>query len=339
MMSKKIDELELLRLLSGMSRLFQGCSEESDILDVTWWYLPVMFNHYQGRLLLTDSLTGQQKPSVEWGGGLFRTLPDPEHCHGQRQGMTVMVDAQTCPGCLNPGERGCCSPFLIRGESSGMLRLVEKKSFDDESAMSVDAFMGLVSVVAENLALAVDNLRMRKLLEKASLRDPLTGLYNRRYMEDFVLQTISRAKRNNLGFGLVLMDVDHFKKFNDQWGHVAGDKALGAIGKIFLDKLRDCDAPCRVGGEEFLMVLPDCSYEDALKKADDLRMEILKLELKSDSGQLLKVTVSGGVAAFPGHGDNFKEFMKKLIRPYTRLNRPAETVSWDVTRCLLKIPD
>jgi diguanylate cyclase (GGDEF)-like protein len=311
MMSKKIDELEVLRLLSGMSRLFQGCPEESDILDVAWWYLPVIFNHYQGRLLLMDSLTGQQKPSVEWGGGLFRTLPDPEHCPGQRQGMTVMVDTQTCPGCLNPGERGCCSPILIRGESSGMLRLVEKESFDDEFAMSMDAFMGLVSVVAEDLAMAVDNLRMRKLLEKASLRDSLTGLYNRRYMEDFVLQTISRAKRNNQGFGLVLIDVDHFKKFNDQWGHVAGDKALGAIGKIFLDKLRDGDAPCRVGGEEFLMVLPDCSYEDALKKADDLRMEILKLELKSDSGQLLKVNVSGGVVAFPGHGYNFKELYEK----------------------------
>lgn len=311
MLNRKIDERELLRLLSGMSRLFQGCSEESDILDVAWWYLPVMFNHYQGRLLLTDALTGQQKPSVEWGGGLFRTLPGPEHCPGRRQGITVMVDDQTCPGCVYPGEKGCCSPILIRGESSGMLRLLEKESRDDESTMSVDAFMGLVSVVAENLAMAVDNLRMRKLLEKASIRDPLTGLYNRRYMEGFVQQNMSRAIRNKAGFGLILIDVDHFKKFNDQWGHVAGDKALRAIGKIFLDKLRDGDAPCRVGGEEFLMVLPDCSYEDALKKADDLRMEILKLELKSDSGQLLKVTISGGVAAFPGHGDNFKELYEK----------------------------
>jgi diguanylate cyclase (GGDEF)-like protein len=311
MVSRKIDERELLRLLSGMSRLFQGCSEESDIMDVAWWYLPVMFNQYQGGLLLTDPLTGQQKPSVEWGGGLFRTLPDPEHCPGQKQGMTVMVDAKTCPGCLNSGERGCCSPILIRGESSGMLRLVEKESLDDETTMSVDSFMGLVSVVAENLAMAVDNLRMRKLLEKASIRDPLTGLYNRRYMEDFVQQNLSRAIRNKAGFGLILMDVDHFKKFNDTWGHVAGDLALEAVGKVFLDSLRDGDAPCRVGGEEFLLLLPDCGYEDALRRAEDLRRAILELELKISSGELVKLTVSGGVAAFPVHGYSFKELYQK----------------------------
>jgi len=280
-----------------------------------------MFKRYQGQLLLADILTGHHKPSVEWGGGLFKSLPAPEFCPAFARSITVMVNEQTFPGCIHPGSRGCCAPVFSRKQTMGMLRLIKNAGENDDSAMAGTGLLGLVSVVAENLALSLDNLRMRNIFEAASMRDHLTRLYNRRYMEDFMLQAMSRTKRTGKGLGLILLDVDQFKEFNDQWRHFAGDEVLKGIGKILLESLRDGDVPCRSGGEEFLLVLPDCSYEDALKKADDLRREILKLELKSDSGQRLKVTVSGGVAAFPGHGDNYRELYEKADQSLYRAKK------------------
>ena len=321
-MNKDTDERDLLRLLSGMTRLMQGCPEESDILNVAWWYLPVMFRNYDGQLHLPDSPTGIQSTSLQWGPGtVFPLLPDPDFCPAQRKGTIVMAGDQDCPGCIRTGDWGCCVPMPFHDQSMGMLRLVQNAGKEKSLIKNKDRILGLVSVVAESLTLAIDNLRRNHLLEKASLRDPLTGLFNRRYLDDCISQTMSRAKRFEQEFGLILFDVDFFKQFNDQWGHVAGDEALKAIGKFLLKNLREGDVPCRIGGEEFLVVLHDCNYEDALIKADELRRGICQFALKSASGQRMGLTISAGVATYPVHGDNFKQLYSRADRELYKVKK------------------
>jgi diguanylate cyclase (GGDEF)-like protein len=139
-------------------------------------------------------------------------------------------------------------------------------------------------------------------LRSQSIRDPLTGLFNRRYMEETLEREVRRAQRAGRPMAVLMMDLDHFKRVNDDFDHDAGDALLREIGAALLRNLRREDVACRFGGEEFVLVLPEASLPDAERRAEELRGEIKRLRV-SDKGRLLgPVTISIGLAAYPEHG-------------------------------------
>ncbi|MDP2046614.1 MAG: GGDEF domain-containing protein [Deltaproteobacteria bacterium] len=166
----------------------------------------------------------------------------------------------------------------------------------------MEAKQRLAVAVAENLSLALANLKLRESLQNQAIHDPLTGLYNRRYLEETMDRELHRARRQQTFLGVVMMDLDHFKDFNDIFGHTAGDALLSAVANVITTGIRAEDIACRYGGEEFLLIMPGASLETTRERAENLRQSLKNLQVKYQ-GQLLKsTTISLGVAIFPDHG-------------------------------------
>lgn len=164
--------------------------------------------------------------------------------------------------------------------------------------------------MVEQLTLALANLQLREQLREQSIRDPLTGLFNRRYMEETLKRELQRANRYQYPIGVVMLDIDHFKQFNDTWGHDGGDAVLRAIGLFLQEHIRGSDVACRYGGEEFILILPDAPLEDTYHRAHELRAGIKDLQIQHNGQQLPTVTTSVGVASFPVHGVTIEEVIK-----------------------------
>jgi diguanylate cyclase (GGDEF)-like protein len=141
------------------------------------------------------------------------------------------------------------------------------------------------------------------MLRDLSVRDPLTGLFNRRYMEETLARELLRAARKTSMLGIIMLDVDHFKRFNDRYGHGAGDLLLREMGKTLRTQIRGGDIVCRYGGEEFLLILPEASLETTRARAESVRQSVAALHLLYESLPLDPVTISLGVAVYPQHGD------------------------------------
>jgi len=138
-------------------------------------------------------------------------------------------------------------------------------------------------------------------LRDQSIRDPLTGLFNRRYLEETLEREIRRSERSGLPFGLLMFDLDHFKRFNDTYGHLAGDNLMREIGVSLKRHSRGEDAACRYGGDEFVLLIPETPLEAALRRAEEFRGAAAGMELVHEGTVLHATSVSVGVAAFPDH--------------------------------------
>jgi diguanylate cyclase (GGDEF)-like protein len=145
-------------------------------------------------------------------------------------------------------------------------------------------------------------LKSQALLREQSVRDHLTGLFNRRYMEATLERELLRAVRKRLSLGIIMLDVDHFKHFNDTWGHAAGDEILRELGGLLLRQVRGEDIACRYGGDEFIIVLPDASREVTRERAELVCEHAKQFHLQFEGQSLAAVTLSLGVAVFPEHG-------------------------------------
>jgi diguanylate cyclase (GGDEF)-like protein len=203
--------------------------------------------------------------------------------------------------------------MMAQGDALGIYHL----QFADESSLgpawndSLQASQqSLASTVAGQVALSLANLKLRATLRDQSIRDPLTGLYNRRFMQESLDRELQRAKRKKRPLAVVFLDLDHFKRFNDNFGHDAGDMVLRALADVFRNHFRGDDVICRYGGEEFAIILPESTAEDAGDRANDLRAAVKNLILRHQGETLERVTLSIGVSAFPEDGSTPEDLLK-----------------------------
>jgi diguanylate cyclase (GGDEF)-like protein/PAS domain S-box-containing protein len=205
-----------------------------------------------------------------------------------------------------------CVPMVAQGETLGVLHLrydvdgagtsgVDQKARESQKRLAVAA--------ASQIAVSLANLRLRETLREQSIRDPLTGLFNRRFMQESLNKELQRAKRKNRLLSLIFLDLDHFKRFNDVFGHDAGDSVLQSMADIFRIHFRAEDIICRYGGEEFAVILPESSVHDALKRADALRLATKDLKLVHRGVLLDPVTLSIGIAGFPENGVSAQDLL------------------------------
>jgi diguanylate cyclase (GGDEF)-like protein len=199
---------------------------------------------------------------------------------------------------------GLCVPMHARGEVYGVLRFLPAPGEDGLP----EARRELAQALADGVSLALANLALREKLRNQALRDELTGLHNRRFLEEALPRLVAHAERRGAPLAVLMLDLDHFKQVNDRYGHAAGDAVLREVGALLLARLRRMDMACRYGGEELLVVIPDCSAQEALARAHELCANVRALRERTDSG-LPPVTVSIGVAAWPEHGEQ----MAKVI--------------------------
>ncbi len=148
------------------------------------------------------------------------------------------------------------------------------------------------------------------LLREQSVRDLLTGLFNRRYMEETLDRELSRAARKQLPLGIIMLDIDHFKQYNDTYGHAGGDELLRLVGIFLKEHNRLADVACRYGGEEFILIMPEASLEVTRERAEYMCEEIKNLHVPFQEQILEAVTISIGVAVFPMNGSNREAILR-----------------------------
>ena len=207
-----------------------------------------------------------------------------------------------------------CVPLIAQGDTLGVLQLVYALKQNGAGSAEIDGMHSserhLGVAAASQIALSLASLRLRESLRDQSIRDPLTGLFNRRFMQECLDRELLRGTRKNRSLAVIFIDVDHFKRFNDVFGHEAGDQVLRSMGDFFRSHFRGDDIICRYGGEEFAIILPESSAQDAASRAELLRIAARTLKLKHNDVTLDPVTLSAGVAGFPEHASSARELLQ-----------------------------
>lgn len=290
-----------ITLLNDMSDLMQACITVEEAYRVVAQFMPRLFLDCSGAVYLIDQAKHLVEAVATWGdASASQTLFAPHECCALRRGQPHYVpdtaNGLCCQHLLEPPPTHYfCVPMAAQGETSGVLYL------SLPPPPLTQAKQQLATTVARQIALAIANLKLYATLQNQSIRDPLTGLFNRRYLGEFLDRELHRAQRNQQSLSLLLLDVDHFKQFNDTFGHDAGDAVLRSLSRFLQASVRNSDIACRYGGEEMVLVLPDTDPNDATQRAEQLRQGMQKMVIDYPH-PLGSITVSIGVACFPTHG-------------------------------------
>ena len=273
-----------------------------------------------GALYLFRSSRDLIEAAIRWGGRdvLAPTFP-PDACWSLRRGQPHWSghpgNGIACQH-LTKGSTAAalCVPMVAQGNTVGVLHLEFESPAQlryDSGAMSFrDSHQRLAISAASQIALSLASLQLRETLREQSIRDPLTRLFNRRFLEESLERELLLAGRKKQSIAVLFLDLDHFKRFNDTFGHDAGDSVLLSLADLFRNFFRATDICCRYGGEEFAIILPESSSQDAAVRADVLRSEVKSLRLQYKKQPLGQLTLSVGVAAFPEHGSTSVELLK-----------------------------
>jgi diguanylate cyclase (GGDEF)-like protein len=186
-----------------------------------------------------------------------------------------------------------CLPLMARGETLGLLQII---STGNVSKAHLDEMFDFAVTMSETISLALSNLMLREALREEAIRDPLTGLFNRRYLEETLGVTLKQHQRSNEPLTVAMLDLDHFKSFNDNYGHEAGDIVLKEIGALLRSSLRGGDIACRYGGEELLIILAGATLENALSRMENIRQMVMNHCIHSSGRELPSITVSIGIS-------------------------------------------
>ena len=204
-------------------------------------------------------------------------------------------------------ERYLCVPLMAHGETLGVL-FIECPT--EQTVETVEHRTDGVQQFVQLTAMSLAALQLRTKLENQSIRDSLTGLFNRHFMQIAFDRELLRAERRKNTLAVLMLDVDHFKKFNDQFGHAAGDAALTEVANVFRAQVRNEDIVCRYGGEEFAIILPEITPELAFERAEKIRQAVSEARVQIDRTRSVEVTVSIGVALYPGDGSSSASLLK-----------------------------
>ncbi len=311
-----MNELEEQRrqttVLSEMGDLLQSCLTAEEAYAVIRAFTPKLFPSQFGALGVLGTSSNLVNVVAVWGDAppgvpLFA----PDQCWALRRGRVYHVEvpgSMLVCGHVDASLSGAyvCVPMMALGEPLGVLHLEGSRSHLGQPARTPEplpeAQQRLAVAVAERIALALANLRLRESLRNQSILDPLTGLFNRRFMEETLELEFARSARGDRSIGIIMLDLDHFKPLNDSCGHDAGDAVLRELAGVLKSSVREGDIACRYGGEEFVLILPEAPLELALRRAEELRDAVKRLSVLHGGRRIGPLTVSAGVATFPEHG-------------------------------------
>lgn len=288
---------EVIELLGGMAHRMQAARTDAELAQVIQAFVPRVLPGLPGALYAYNNSRNLLAPLSDWGGhegGIDGFAPD--QCWALRRGQSHFVSEPGADIVCGHVDHGAapyhCEPLLASGEVIGVLHL--DGVVDPETRFRL-------SVLAENIGSAMVNQKLQRDLKEQTIHDPLTGLFNRRYMVEALGLEVARAARSGQPLCVVMCDVDHFKRFNDEFGHDAGDVVLQAVAAELGHRFRDGDIVCRYGGEEFTIITPGTTAEALLKRVETVRKAISDIALRSRNQSLGSTTMSFGVACWaPG---------------------------------------
>gem|GEM_PF-2510005 len=298
--------------LSELGDSLQSCQTVEEAYRMSENALPGILRHRPGALCILNSSRDLVESVATWNGcSTTETVFRPDDCWGLRRGKQYGGISSLLP-CSHVDE-SCglnylCIPLSAQGETLGLLYVEDKISLLGYAPHAVElervAVVRKANAVAERISLALANLKLREMLRNQSIRDPLTGLYNRRYLEESLNRELHRAHRAGRNISLVMLDLDHFKHFNDTFGHQVGDILLKEVAGVIKGRVRAGDLACRYGGEEFSLIIAEVDAEGTHKCAESIRDAIKHLSLHNRGQTLGTITISAGIATYPAHCDD-----------------------------------
>ncbi len=244
---------------------------------------------------------------ARWGELKLANSVAPDECWALRRGQpyrppSAQMRCKHVQGVEGPSVYLCLPMMTDRGPL-GLLHLV----LTDESEATREDEARFAQRISEQLGLALANFKLREALRLEAMQDALTGLYNRRFLEISLKREFARAAREKNSVAVIMVDVDHFKHFNDAHGHEAGDAALRQLGKVLIEHCRAADLACRFGGEEFAAIIPSATRVGMTVWAERLLGRVRDMRVTLNGLILPQLTVSIGIAFFPEHGEKTED--------------------------------
>ncbi|HEY0263499.1 MAG TPA: sensor domain-containing diguanylate cyclase [Granulicella sp.] len=311
---------EYKRLQAELSEINRGAAllgETDDLLQsslTTEEAYRIVIRHFEIRFpwasgAIFSLLPGQDMVEVaaSWGQPSIRqTQLELEDCWALRRGRVNLSQADdprlACAHINNPlPAYAICVPMMAHGDTLGILYL-DSGTDAAKARPFAESHQRVIKILAEHLSLTVANLNLRETLRTQSIHDPLTGLFNRRYMEEALERELHRSSRRGTPLAILMVDLDHFKRFNDTYGHAAGDAALRELARVFQTQLRAEDIASRYGGEEFLIILPENDRTTAWECAERLRRAVEEIHFQHYGEMLEGLRLSIGGACYPQDG-------------------------------------
>ncbi len=296
---------EEMKSLIRLNDLFQSCTTQAEAYQVVAHVAIELFAGQSGCLAI---LSAQHLETVgRWGGETpLKSSFSLEDCWALRRGqLHEVIDPRTdllCHHFVHRPQAGyLCVPLIVQSGTIGLLCLTGAAG----KVIGSITRQQLAVEVGETIKLSLSNLKLREELREQAIHDPLTGLCNRRFLEENLRRELHRARRGNSPLCVVMLDLDNFKLFNDTFGHDAGDALLRELAQVMRDKLRKSDICCRYGGDEFVLVLPDSSLADTLQRVEQICAVMKETQIRPDM-----ITVSAGIAAASEKGSTTAELLQ-----------------------------
>lgn len=307
-----------IRALRQMTDLLQAAPSLEEAYAVIRSSMDTLFPHSAGACFMCEDDGEQLRRTTFWGEAQPPAIKlAVTDCWALRDARTYAAPpgpslVARCPHSGDESTACLCIPLRLHEKSLGVIYL--GASGAESSSLHHERRLRLANMAADSISLALANLKLRESLRAQSLSDPLTGLFNRRFMEETLARELSRLSRIARPMAVAMVDVDKFKDFNDAFGHEAGDLVLKKIADTMLAFRRGMDVACRYGGEEFVLILPEISVEAAHERFEELRLAVAALALEFEGQTLPGITVSIGVAFFPQQGVSSGDLIRAADR-------------------------
>lgn len=297
-------DLAMRDLISRMTQRMQRCDTLGDLEDVIQRFIPEVAPDLAGRLYLLDAPRNVMVEACSWQQPVnSRPEFSPMTCWGLRRGAEhwasddhIDVPCGHLDWSGEPVLESLCLPLAAQHGALGLLYFEPRPGMHLSKGDDV-----YLKMLAENVGLSLDNLRLRDALRELAMADPLTKLANRRQLDAVMEIRLVESERHGVPISCAMIDIDHFKRFNDDYGHDAGDAVLRAVGTTLQQSTREGHLVFRFGGEEFLMLMPGLDPEQASERAEEVRTRIAAMHVRHDGKALGPVTASIGVATAPIH--------------------------------------
>lgn len=304
-------------LLAQLDEWLQSCKSLTELYDIVTAFMCKVLPGTRGQLFIYSNSRDVLEVACTWNCDSSQDNVAPDSCWALRRGRSYTYDPDelcfVCDHVIDAHNRSdaagvyLCVPIVAHGDTVGLLHLEFDPERTNPEVTDAPAF---TARCGEHISMAIANVKLRDELQDQSTRDPLTGLYNRRYFMNALGRELSQTATRQGNFALLSVDADKFKIFNDEHGHDAGDVVLEAIAEKMLALDAEGAVVCRIGGEEFSILVPACDRTKANTVAQELCETIAEMRVKYFGGLLPKVTVSAGIAVYPTHGTQAKELIK-----------------------------
>ncbi|GEM_PF-2092429 len=314
-MSELKDKNEKITLLLEMSDVMLACDNTQELSNITVKFCRKVLSFSNGIIYLMQPSGDSLETSATWGTPFSQTKSFTQNqCWALRLSHIYQAglsrEELVCDHVKHNNQDDIiylCVPLRAQNDVFGLLYMEVSLKDRIQKQLNNDELL-LINAFAELAALALANAKLRENLRYQAIRDPLTTLYNRRHLEEFILKQISQSERNKTSIAILMLDIDHFKKINDEYGHSAGDIVLKELGQLLLHEIRPGDIASRYGGEEFILVLYNTDAKTAKKRAETIRESVSSMKAKYD-GNDLSITISIGIAIYPQDGTSGQELI------------------------------